>query len=101
MLSGAGGALVPMSFVHGHARHTGWVVAHRRAPHRAEHGQLPLPVLGAVPAPRPPPGAGGDQESWQVTIAYGPSDEFSDTTTPDGATIAQEIVPEARFCADT
>ncbi len=40
-----------MSFVHGHARHAGWVVAHRRAPHRAEDGQLPLPV------PRPPPSA--------------------------------------------
>lgn len=46
-----------MSFVHGHARDTGWVVAHRRAPHRAEDGQLPLPVSApgapaeAEPAP--------------------------------------------------
>lgn len=45
----------PVSFVHGHARDTGWVVAHRRAPHRAEDGQLALPV--AVPVPRPVPAA--------------------------------------------
>jgi hypothetical protein len=42
-----------MSFVHGHARDTGWVVAHRRAPHRAEDGQLPLPVP-APPTPAEP-----------------------------------------------
>jgi hypothetical protein len=55
-----------MSFVHGHARDTGWVVAHRRAPHRAEGGQLPLPV--AVPAPRPPPPGRRDQDSRQKVV---------------------------------
>jgi hypothetical protein len=41
-----------MSFVHGHARDTGWVVAHRRRPSAAEDGQLPL--LAVVPVePRP------------------------------------------------
>ncbi|HET6259773.1 MAG TPA: hypothetical protein VFE39_14085 [Pseudonocardia sp.] len=40
-----------MSFVHGHARDTGWVVAHVRRPTRAEDGQLPL--LAVVPLPRP------------------------------------------------
>jgi hypothetical protein len=44
-----------MAFVHGHARDTGWVVAHLRRPNRAEEGQIPL-VL-ALPKPRdPPPG---------------------------------------------
>lgn len=38
-----------MPFVHGHARDTGWVVAHRRRPNAAESGQLPLP---AMPEPR-------------------------------------------------
>lgn len=45
-----------MAFVHGHARDTPrditWVKAHRRAPNRAEDGQLALP--GMVPAPREP-----------------------------------------------
>jgi len=40
-----------VSFVHGHARATGWVVAHVRRPTRAEDGQLPL--LAVVPLPRP------------------------------------------------
>ena len=31
-----------MSFVHGHARDTGWVVAHVRPPIDAEEGQLRL-----------------------------------------------------------
>ena len=31
-----------MVFVHGHARATGWVMAHRRAPNRDEEGQLAL-----------------------------------------------------------
>jgi hypothetical protein len=34
--------VVHVSFVHGHARATGWVVAHVRRPTRAEEGQLPL-----------------------------------------------------------
>lgn len=37
-----------MSFVHGHPRDTGWVVAHRRRPNHAEDGQLPLLAV-AVP----------------------------------------------------
>lgn len=55
-----------MSFVHGHARDTGWVVAHRRRPNEAEEGQLPLLAVGpaaevdepervAVPRPRDSP----------------------------------------------
>ena len=39
-----------VSFVHGHARATGWVVAHVRRPTTAEDGQLPL--LAVVPPPR-------------------------------------------------
>lgn len=38
-----------MSFVRGHARAVGWVVAHRRHPHGAEQDQLPL-----LPGARPP-----------------------------------------------
>lgn len=45
-----------MAFVHGHARDSGWVVAHVRAPVEAEDGQLPLPDLD--PAPGPPPDDG-------------------------------------------
>jgi hypothetical protein len=41
-----------VSFVHGHARATGWVVAHVRRPTTAEGGQLPL--LAVVPLPRDP-----------------------------------------------
>jgi hypothetical protein len=49
-----------MTFVHGHARDTGWVVAHRRKPNRAEDGQLPLTDLEQViPRPRDPPDAEG------------------------------------------
>jgi hypothetical protein len=33
-----------MAFVHGHARDTGWVVAHIRPPTDAEDGQLRLPL---------------------------------------------------------
>lgn len=40
-----------MSFVHGHSRDTGWVVAHLRPPTDAEDGQLTLPL---------PPSGGGD-----------------------------------------
>lgn len=52
-----------MAFVHGHARDTGWVVAHLRRPTEAEEGQLPLlppplprepPDLGVEPAPGSP-----------------------------------------------
>jgi hypothetical protein len=42
-----------MAFVHGHARESGWVVAHVRAPIDAEDGQLPLV---------PEPDADGDPE---------------------------------------
>jgi len=38
-----------MAFVHGHARATGWVMAHVRAPNRAGDGQLAL-----LPALVPP-----------------------------------------------
>lgn len=44
--------VVAMAFVLGHARDTGWVVAHVRRPHRARDGQLPL--LIALPSPRVP-----------------------------------------------
>jgi hypothetical protein len=47
-----------VSFVHGHPRRTGWVVAHVRRPNRAQAGQLPLLVV--VPRPRPPAEGGGD-----------------------------------------
>jgi len=40
--------VVDVSFVHGHARDAGWVVAHRRSPTEPEDGQLPL--LAAPPA---------------------------------------------------
>ncbi|WP_345608648.1 hypothetical protein [Pseudonocardia adelaidensis] len=46
-----------MSFVHGHPRRTGWVVAHVRRPTRAAAGQLPL--LLVVPLPREPSDSGG------------------------------------------
>lgn len=45
-----------MSFVHGHARETGWVMAHVRRPSRAQDGQLPLL---AVPLPAPGPDGAG------------------------------------------
>jgi hypothetical protein len=38
-----------MAFVHGHARATGWVMAHLRAPNHAGDGQLAL-----LPALLPP-----------------------------------------------
>lgn len=57
-----------MSFVHGHARETGWVVAHVRRPSRAQDGQLPLL---AVPLPAPGPDgagpAGGGRDSGEST----------------------------------
>jgi hypothetical protein len=34
-----------MSYVHGHPRDTGWVVAHVRRPSRAAPNQLPLLVV--------------------------------------------------------
>jgi hypothetical protein len=40
-----------VSFVHGHARAAGWVVAHVRRPNLPEAGQLPL--LPAEPADVP------------------------------------------------
>ena len=43
-----------MSFVHGHARDTGWVMAHRRRPNGPEEGQLPLIPEPVVPGPREP-----------------------------------------------
>jgi hypothetical protein len=52
-----GSEVVGVSFVHGHPRRTGWVMAHRRRPNRAEAGQLPL--LLVVPLPRPPADGGG------------------------------------------
>src|SRR5689334_22780411 len=36
------GEVVDVSFVHGHARDTGWVMAHLRSPARPGPGQLPL-----------------------------------------------------------
>jgi hypothetical protein len=53
--------VVDVSFVHGHPRRTGWVVAHVRRPSRAEPGQLPL--LLVVPPPRGPVEDGGDAAS--------------------------------------
>ncbi len=42
-----------MAFVHGHARATGWVMAHRRAPNRPEEGQLELlPAVVRIPSQR-------------------------------------------------
>ncbi len=46
-----------MSFVRGHPRRSGWVVAHVRRPNHAEPGQLPL--LLVVSCPRPPADGGG------------------------------------------
>jgi hypothetical protein len=58
-----------MSFVQGHARAAGWVVAHVRRPNRPEAGQLsllPEPVLteGAVPGVAPPRGPVISTRSW-------------------------------------
>ena len=45
-----------MAFVHGHARDTGWVVAHLRRPNDAEEGQIALLVPDEViPLPREAP----------------------------------------------
>ncbi len=49
--------VVGVSFVHGHPRRGGWVMAHVRRPNRAAPGQLPL--LLAVPLPRAPVEGGG------------------------------------------
>jgi hypothetical protein len=38
-----------MAFVHGHARETGWVVAHVRPPVTAEDDQLALPDVPDSP----------------------------------------------------
>lgn len=52
-----------MVFVQGHARATGWVMAHRRAPNRPEEGQLELlPLVVRIPrqrrrSPEPTPAA--------------------------------------------
>lgn len=53
---GAVCSTVGMAFVHGHARDTGWVVAHVRAPVDAGDGQLEL-VPGPAPADEPAPPA--------------------------------------------
>jgi hypothetical protein len=42
--------VVAVSFVHGHPRAAGWVVAHVRRPNLPEAGQLPL--LPATPDPQ-------------------------------------------------
>jgi hypothetical protein len=42
-----------MAFVHGHARETGWVVAHVRPPVTAEDDQLALPDVPAEPEREP------------------------------------------------
>lgn len=53
-----------MAFVHGHARESGWVVAHVRAPIDPEQGQLALdpepdePAREAAEDPSPEGGAG-------------------------------------------
>ena len=47
-----GPEVMGVSFVHGHPRSNGWVVAHVRRPNRAGAGQLPL--LLVVPLPRSP-----------------------------------------------
>ena len=47
-----------MAFVHGHARATGWVMAHVRAPNQAGDGQLALlpalllPLAARIPRQR-------------------------------------------------
>jgi hypothetical protein len=43
-----------MSFVRGHGRGLGWVVAHFRRPHRAQIDQLRLPVPGVDAAREDP-----------------------------------------------
>ncbi|WP_170231768.1 hypothetical protein [Pseudonocardia kunmingensis] len=60
-----------MSFVHGHPRSTGWVVAHVRRPSRPEPGQLPL--LLVVPLPRPPTEEGGGAGGGSVGSARKPA----------------------------
>lgn len=57
-----------MSFVHGHARATGWVVAHRRHPHRAEHGQLPL-LAAPRGGPSPPQAQGSVRSDVEHPVA--------------------------------
>jgi hypothetical protein len=45
-----------MAFVHGHARDTGWVMAHLRRPNDAADDQIALLVLDEViPRPREAP----------------------------------------------
>ncbi len=50
MICGTGAVV---AYVHGHARETGWVVAHFRRPSAPDEGQLGL----ALPAPAPDPDA--------------------------------------------
>lgn len=52
-----GGSLGGVSFIQGHARETGWVMAHRRRPNHAEEGQLSL-LAGAEEAGQVSPVAG-------------------------------------------
>jgi hypothetical protein len=40
-------------------------------------------------------------QAWHVTMAYEPSEEFSEITLPDGPMIWQEMVPPPEFCAET
>jgi hypothetical protein len=70
---GAVCSTVGMAFVHGHARDTGWVVAHVRAPVDAEDGQLEL--VPEPPAGEPAPGAGA------ATAAPGSADNRCSPTT--------------------
>ncbi len=49
-----------MAFVHGHARDSGWVVAHVRAPVDAQEGQLSLVPEPDEPEPETSP-AGEDE----------------------------------------
>jgi hypothetical protein len=57
-LAALGREVVDMSFVHGHARATGWVMAHLRRPTRPEPGQLPLlPGALALRLPEDPDGS--------------------------------------------
>jgi hypothetical protein len=62
-----------MAFVHGHARDSGWVVAHVRAPIGAEEGQLPLV---------PEPVAVDDPEPDAASPERGPGSAGNSATTP-------------------
>lgn len=59
-----------MSFVHGHARESGWVMSHYRRPQLAGDDQLDL----ALPAPR----AGDEEAGAQGDESEGGADEEAD-----------------------